>query len=324
MRAPSVAVLIGKATLASDTSGLPPTTDERADRAAANDRCKAFVEGSTCNYTCGPEDKVVHPVLFRTEAHDVNEVSEKDIRQNRLDDCYLMATLVSLAQSSEGRALIKNAVSENKNEKGEVVSYTVTLYKPEEHYWGLGATRFTQVPVTVATQFVCGHAQARTEDNVSEVWSPVIESAFLQYKDRDYGMCSGDAERGGTPSTAMQLLTGREAKQVGLSSTPARPTLADADGQVLQALLDITLPPVKETVRWEPRFVGITEPWLLELGILQYRGGGGRRDLVTVVEEKTVAGLDATVLLASDTSALANWLTLPGFHLRPPPNPQLA
>jgi Calpain family cysteine protease len=199
----------------SDTSGARPTTDERADRAAANDRYNAFVEGSPCNYTCEAADRVFHPVLFRTEGGDLHEVDEKDIGQNKLDDCHLMATLAGLAQTPEGRAVIKNAVSENKNEKGEVVSYTVMLHKPEEHYWGLGATTFTQVPVTVGTQFVCGHAKARTEGDVSEVWSPVIESAFLQYKDRDYGMCSGDAERGGAPSTAMQLLTGREAKQVG-------------------------------------------------------------------------------------------------------------
>jgi hypothetical protein len=102
-----------------------------------------------------------------------------------------------------------------------------------------------------------------------------------------------------------------------LVPTPARPTLADADTQVFQALLDITLPPIKDPVQWLPRFVGITEPWLLEMGILQYRVGGGRRDVITIVEEKTVGGLDATVLLASDTSALANWLGTHGFDLRP-------
>jgi len=156
---------------ASDTSGPPPRIDEHADRAAANDRYNAFVEGSTCNYACEEADRVVHPVLFSTQTGDAHEIDEKDIKQNQLDDCYLMATLASLAQSPEGRALIKNAVSENKNQKGEVVSYTVTLHRPEEHYWGLGATTFTQVPVTVGTQFVCGHAQARKEGNVSDVWS---------------------------------------------------------------------------------------------------------------------------------------------------------
>lgn len=102
-----------------------------------------------------------------------------------------------------------------------------------------------------------------------------------------------------------------------LVPTPARPTLADADPQVFQALLDITLPPVQEKVEWVPQPVGITRGWLLDLGILPYRVGGSRRDVVTIVEEKTVAGLDATVLLASDTSALANWLTVRGFDLRP-------
>jgi hypothetical protein len=203
---------------ASDAPGEPPTRDERADRAAATQRYEAFLEGSPCHYACQPEDQVVRPVLFRQQDHDAHKISEHDVKQNRLDDCFLMATLAGLARTPEGRAAIENAITENKNEKGEVTSYTVTLQKPEKSYGGLGAKTFTPVPVTVYGQFVCGHAKARTDDGGSEVWPLVIERAFQEYKDRDYGMCNGDDKVGGPPMTAMELLTGKEARQIPLWS----------------------------------------------------------------------------------------------------------
>ncbi len=203
---------------ASDVSGAPPTNDERADRAAANERYEALIESSTCNYVCRPEDRVDRPALFRKQDQDVDKIDEHDVKQNQLEDCALMAALAGLARTPEGRAVIENAIKENKNEKGEVVSYTVTLHKPQERYGGLGAKTFTPVSVTVDGQFVCGHARARTDGNGSEVWPLVIERAFHEYKDRDYGMCNGDVKRGGPPMIAMELLTGNEAHQFRLWS----------------------------------------------------------------------------------------------------------
>jgi hypothetical protein len=138
--------------------------------------------------------------------------------ENQLEDCALMATLAGLARTPEGRAVIENAIKENKNEKGEVVSYTVTLHKPQERYGGLGTKTFTPVPVTVDGQFVCGHARTRTDGGGSEVWPLVIERAFHEYKDRDFGMCDGDTKHGGPPMSAMELLTGKEANQISLRS----------------------------------------------------------------------------------------------------------
>jgi len=203
---------------ASDTTGAPPTRDERADRAAATERYDAFLEGSPCHYACQPDDQVVRPALFRQQDHDVHKIDEHDVKQNQLDDCFLMATLAGLARTPEGRTVIENAVKENKNEKGDVVSYTVTLHKPEKSYGGLGAKTFTPVAVTVDGHFVCGHAKARMDGNGSEVWPLVIERAFQEYKDRDYGMCNGDDKKGGPPMIAMELLTGKEAKQTPLWS----------------------------------------------------------------------------------------------------------
>jgi hypothetical protein len=203
---------------ASDSSGAPPTPTERDECLAANERYNAFLEGDPCQYVCKPDDQVVRPALYRHQAGDVHKIDEHDVKQNKLDDCFLMATLAALSRTPEGRAVIENAIKENKNEKGEVVSYTVTLQRPEKSYGGLGATTFTPVAVTVDEQFVCGHAKARTDGNGSEIWPLVIEKAFLEYKDRDYGMCNGDAKVGGPPTTAMELLTGKEAKQTPLWS----------------------------------------------------------------------------------------------------------
>lgn len=103
-----------------------------------------------------------------------------------------------------------------------------------------------------------------------------------------------------------------------LVPTPTRPTLADADVQAFQALLDIALPPVEEEPRLVPRFVGFSDEWLTSVGILPQESiGTGRPERVTVIEQVYVAGLDATVLLARDTPAIIDWLSARGFDLRP-------
>jgi hypothetical protein len=103
-----------------------------------------------------------------------------------------------------------------------------------------------------------------------------------------------------------------------LVPTPTRPTLADADSQAFQALLDITRPAVEQEWRLDPQFVGFTSDWLVNAGVLPpYWSGAARPEKVTVVEQAYVAGLDATVLLASDTSAVSDWLIARGFDVRP-------
>src|SRR5260370_29258556 len=139
---------------ASDVSGAPPTNDEEADRAAANERYEALIESSTCNYGCRPEDRVDRPALFRKQDQDVDKINEHDVKQNQLEDCALMAALAGLARTPEGRAVIENAIKENKNERGEVVSYTVTLHKPPGRHGGPGPKTVTPVSVTGDAQVV--------------------------------------------------------------------------------------------------------------------------------------------------------------------------
>jgi hypothetical protein len=192
------------------TEPLPASnaTTERADRAAAFERYEALVSsgcGDTSTTAGCIADQVPHPVLFTREGTDADAVDLHDVRQDGLGDCFLMAPLAGLARTPEGRALIKSAVAENKNDKGDVVSYSVTLHRPDRHS---SPTAFRDVTVTVTGPFVCGHATPRTDGNLSEVWPLVIEKAYAQ--------CFGFDARGGSVADAMEVLTGREATRVRL------------------------------------------------------------------------------------------------------------
>lgn len=86
-----------------------------------------------------------------------------------------------------------------------------------------------------------------------------------------------------------------------LVPTPSRPTLGEANPRLFQRLAPIySRPP--------PR------PNSTTMGA---RSAGGGDTPVMVVETRRVAGLDATVLLARDASALASWLGDHGFSGRP-------
>jgi hypothetical protein len=181
---------------------------ERADRAAALERYKALVSSDhdpgTGPAQC-PATPVPNPVLFMREGTDADAVDLHDVRQDGIGDCFLMAPLAGLASTPDGRALIKGAITENRNDQGDVLSYTVTLHKPDK---SLGrATTFTDVQVTVSGPFVCGHATARQDGNLNEVWPLVVEKAYAQY--------CGCYPNAGNVSHAMAVLTGRNVTHIG-------------------------------------------------------------------------------------------------------------
>jgi hypothetical protein len=201
----------------------PPdrSVQERAERAAALARYEALLAErdasgaphcDATNYAkydldhCGTE-VVPQPVLFARQEKDVQEVDPRDVQQGEIGDCYLMATLWAMTRSPEGRALIQNAIAENRNDQGAVVSYTVTFHRPETHWLGLGRTTFSDVRVTVDGSFaVDHHAFQRADGSRNEVWPLVMEKAYAIYR--------GGYEaigRGGVSTDAMQALTGRDA-----------------------------------------------------------------------------------------------------------------
>jgi hypothetical protein len=207
---------------AHEPSESPPanaSTTDHARRAAAGERYNAFASrGDEATPSCSSFDDPAHdydrcgtasvdrPVLFAQQAEDPNEIDVHDVQQDRMGDCYFMATLSALTQSPQGRALIRGAITENRNEQGNVVNYTVTLHQPETHWLGLGRTTFTEVRVTVDAQFANGHAKARAVGDAHEIWPLVMEKAYAQLRGGYNAIAHG-----GFPADAMQALTGCEA-----------------------------------------------------------------------------------------------------------------
>jgi hypothetical protein len=116
--------------------------------------------------------------------------------------------LVALANTPEGRALIHGAISENRNDSGEVSSYTVKLFRPAL----IPPGTFTPVAVTVSAEYARGHAKPREVDGQYEIWSLVIEKA--------YAVLKGGYNRighGGIPVYAMEALTGRPCTRINLA-----------------------------------------------------------------------------------------------------------
>jgi hypothetical protein len=102
-----------------------------------------------------------------------------------------------------------------------------------------------------------------------------------------------------------------------LVPTPAQPELEEASEEIFGALERLTEPSVVVEPHWVAAPVGCTLlPWLL------LRSGSKAEELpqatsVSVLEQKRVSGLDATVLAAGNADALAAWLESRGFALRP-------
>lgn len=99
-----------------------------------------------------------------------------------------------------------------------------------------------------------------------------------------------------------------------LVPTPTRPKLAEASPAVFDALANLTKPEVVEETRWT------VLPSLLFLSMRSKSesiAAGVPAGAVRVLEETRVAGMDATVLAATDADALGRWLGERGFEFRP-------
>ena len=205
------------------TAGPPddPGAAARAARAAAADRYQTFVANGQPDAGVDPcadldaldhdfdgcgQEAVQNAQLFKKQGTDVDAVDAMDVQQGAVGDCHFLAPLAALASTPGGRAFIHNAVVENKNDQGEVVSWTVTLHQREKNR---SQTTFRDVPVTVTQPFARGHARPPLGGGTSEIWPLVIEKACAQYMG-GYNKIA----RGGPPGDAMALLTGREPKFV--------------------------------------------------------------------------------------------------------------
>jgi Uncharacterized protein conserved in bacteria (DUF2330) len=101
-----------------------------------------------------------------------------------------------------------------------------------------------------------------------------------------------------------------------LVPTPSRPTLGEVDEDIFARLDKTTAPEIIEDRFWSPRPIQCTPlPWVYvaEDGDWVSAGDPGS---VTVLDATRVAGLDATVLSATDPAALFAWLAVRGFEVR--------
>jgi Calpain family cysteine protease len=206
------------------TTGPPPdpSAAARATRALATDRYQTFVSSGRAafepcedygapghDYDKCVTEQVKNPVLFKLQDADADPIDSLDVRQAGVGDCHYLAPLAALAATPRGRAFIRSAVVENKNEAGEVVSWTVTLHQRDRLRF-IDAT-YREVQVTVRQPFVVGHSAIRGKGDPNEVWPMVFEKAYAQ-------LAGGyDAiGHGGAPFQGMEVLTGREPSVVSL------------------------------------------------------------------------------------------------------------
>jgi hypothetical protein len=202
----------------SETESEPPRPggqDRAARDASAYARYESFVASSEaasghdapldCRNFRRPTEAIADPVLFLQQPDTNFDVSWSDIHQGRLGDCYVMATLAALAATPAGRGLIQNAITENRDGRGELVSYSVKLYQPT----GPGSPpALVPCTVQVGTRFVDGHARPSGSGNAGdprqEVWSLVLEQAYAAVNGGYRGTACG-----GVASTAMAVFTGQ-------------------------------------------------------------------------------------------------------------------
>ena len=145
--------------------------------------------------------------LFVKGAGDVDAVSFNDIDQQQVGDCFLLGSLAAVARQDPQR--IRNMVVDNGNG-----TYTVTFKEQRSVGVGLGThLEWFDVPITVTADFpggLAGDKHAAPGDTgwgTVEIWPLVIEKAYGQYLTcvDPYGAIT----KGGSPRTALEMLTGR-------------------------------------------------------------------------------------------------------------------
>jgi hypothetical protein len=189
--------------------------------------CNDFRDSDRHDFDRCLTEKIPNPVLFTPDAAGKTMPRVEQVMQGRVGDCFLMASLAALV-SSESRTLIHDAIVENRNAKGEVVSYSVTLYKRETHW--LRDDSFEKVKITVDPLFPVGHAIARAAASGSPasathaMWSVVMERAFAVYTGT-----YNKLNQGGTPRGALEALTGKPGFTVSLGDYGYRTDQLESD-----------------------------------------------------------------------------------------------
>ncbi len=151
-------------------------------------------------------------VLYGTEAGDTRDVSETDVHQNALGDCYLMSSLGEIARIKP--ALIKQMIKENGDG-----TYTVTLHREKTGlgylYGKLTGQEFDDVQVVVDGNFGTGSANSGSgQDQVPDKSGGSKKEVWVQVVEKAYAKLNGGYDKidhGGWAAPAMETLTGKRA-----------------------------------------------------------------------------------------------------------------
>jgi hypothetical protein len=139
--------------------------------------------------------------LYLTESGDTTAINVNDIHQGSIGDCFLLSPMGELALWDP--SFIQGMIHANSNG-----TETVTLYMP--HGNGHGGIAFQAMSVTVTNSFpgysVDNGATQDVVNGIKEIWPQVLEKAVATLEGGYAAIANG-----GSPVTAMEILTGKAA-----------------------------------------------------------------------------------------------------------------
>lgn len=196
------------------TQILQAAEQEAAKPFQNNSNLPSYITKLGKNIRINPDDPsytVKNGVVFKS-VNGETSVHPNDIQQQGLGDCYLMASMATIADQNPN--LLQNAIKDNGDG-----TYTVTLYKKQGGFLGIGG-EYKPVEITVTGEFPNGQYYSKNEDKWidysvhagvgdQELWPRLIEKAYGQMESGSENL--NDQYKtlvGGFPEHALTALTG--------------------------------------------------------------------------------------------------------------------
>lgn len=178
---------------------------EMFTNASASFACD-FKNNLDVNKTC-PREKVDNQTLWIKGKDDATDIASNDVKQRRIGDCYFQSPVRALAATPEGRAHLKEMITEGTNEKGEPVYRVTFRLRNSFDEQAKGAGPWTTKTVEVSKDFIKGHAAVGdVGEGKQEVWPLVLEAGLAELKGSYHNI------HGGWADAAFSLLTGKPAQ----------------------------------------------------------------------------------------------------------------